>query len=349
MKVYIKNSKAISPQQSFAGTFPWNEPLIYKGIMHASEPDYKQLIEPLKLRRMSRVVKMGVVSALACLNSSNTEKIQAIITATGWGCLTDTYKFLDEIIDINEESLSPATFIQSTHNTVGGQIALMLECQEYNNVYVNHTFSFEYGLLDAMLLIAEGKENVLLGGIDEIADKDYELKNAAGYWKENPIENIKLLTSISNGSIAGEGATFFLLSKTLDEGCVSQISNVIFSKAQQIKNRFKYEFEISPEQIDVLISGYNGDIRLKKVYNDFIDINFPGLLHTYYKHLCGEYDTSSAFALWLANEIIKTQTIPEYLFMQPNCFKPKKINHILIHHFTEPDEHAFILVSKASL
>ena len=32
-----------------------------------------------------------------------------------------------------------------------------------------------------------------------------------------------------------------------------------------------------------------------------------------YKHLCGEYPTASAFALWMAANIIKTGTVPAVL------------------------------------
>ena len=37
---------------------------------------------------------------------------------------------------------------------------------------------------------------------------------------------------------------------------------------------------------------------------------FQNKLIAGYKHLCGEYPTSAAFALWLAANILKTGTIP---------------------------------------
>ena len=50
--------------------------------------------------------------------------------------------------------LTPTSFIQSTHNTVGGQIALGLECKGYNFTYVHASISFESALLDAQLQLA---------------------------------------------------------------------------------------------------------------------------------------------------------------------------------------------------
>ena len=52
---------------------------------------------------------------------------------------------------ITKNILTPTSFIQSTHNTVGGQIALELQCKGYNFTYVHGSNSFESALLDAKL------------------------------------------------------------------------------------------------------------------------------------------------------------------------------------------------------
>jgi 3-oxoacyl-[acyl-carrier-protein] synthase II len=349
MKAYINSSAAISAQHSTDQSFPWDCIAGYQEKMPVIEPDYKDFIPPMKMRRMNKIVRMGIAASVACLKSSALAKPEAIITTTGWGCLADTYKFLDEMIEKREETLSPATFIQSTHNTVGGQIALFFECQEYNNVYVNHTISFENGLLDALILIAEGKENVLVGGIDEIANTDFELKKKSGFWKTEATESSSLLKSNSPGTFAGEGAAFFLLTGNQTKQCTACIDAVLFSSGNDLQELMNEQTGLPLNNIDLVISGYNGDIRMKEQYENFVNANFPGTLISYYKHLCGEYDTASAFALWLANEIIKTQKLPEYLFMNKVNSEPTKINRILIHTFSEPETHACILVSKAGL
>ena len=183
MKSFIINSKVISPQHSFEKDFSWNNIYPFKRYMQAIEPNYKDYFPPLKLRRMSRIVKMGLTCATQCLKETGIGQPGGIITATGWGALEDTFKFLNEIEEKKEQTLSPATFIQSTHNTVGGQIALMLECQEYNNVYVNHTSSFEHSLIDTHMLLNEGLGNILVGGIDELTQTDFRLKERMDYFR----------------------------------------------------------------------------------------------------------------------------------------------------------------------
>ena len=89
--------------------------------------DIKQLIPDAGLRRrMSKVVKTAVATAIETIGGvENIDSLDGIITATGWGCLTDSERFLRNIIVDKEQLLNPTPFIQSTFNTVGGQIALL--------------------------------------------------------------------------------------------------------------------------------------------------------------------------------------------------------------------------------
>lgn len=351
MKAYIISSKAISPQETFVKEFPLETVSSPEIRMHAIEPDYKQFIHPMKLRRMSRVVKMGVASALQCLKDGEIEEPDAIITSTGWGCLADTFKFLDEIGEKKEETLSPSTFIQSTHNTVGGQIALLLGCQEYNSVYVNDSSSFEHGLLDALLLLKEGKEFVLIGGIDEVTETDFNLKEKAGWWKTK-IDTPYLPHSNSSGTIAGEGSAFFLLSGNSNGKASSYIRGIKFARGNnpgETLTEFLADHKLSTSEIDIVISGINGDTKTNSTYLDFINTNLNSAESCYYKHLTGDFDSASAFALWISNQIIHTQLVPDYIKINKESNSAYPINEILIHHFKQPSEHAFILVSKTGI
>ncbi|MDE6515660.1 MAG: beta-ketoacyl synthase chain length factor, partial [Bacteroidales bacterium] len=54
--------------------------------------DLKTLIPDAGLRRrMSRIIKMAVSTAVDCLGCvEETDAIDPIVTATGWGCLADS-------------------------------------------------------------------------------------------------------------------------------------------------------------------------------------------------------------------------------------------------------------------
>jgi 3-oxoacyl-[acyl-carrier-protein] synthase II len=142
---------------------------------------------------MSRVIKMGVTTALGCLQEAGEKDPGAIITGTAYGCLEDTETFLTQAIERNEEMPPPTPFIQSTHNTVGAQIALLLKCNQYNNTFAQGGASFENALLDAMLLLKEEEaKTVLAGSVDELTNTSYNLLKRFGLYKSNEIFNLSL-------------------------------------------------------------------------------------------------------------------------------------------------------------
>src|SRR6478736_199948 len=110
-------------------------------------------------------------------------------------CVEPEYKnFLDaKMIEQNEQLLTPTAFIQSTHNTIGAQIALLLGCNGYNNAFVHRGFSFESALLDAALLIRENEaDNILVGAIDELTDRSFEILQRFGLYKKEPVSTLDL-------------------------------------------------------------------------------------------------------------------------------------------------------------
>ena len=159
--------------------------------------DFKELVADASLRRrMSRIVKMGVACGLKCAEDLTSESIDGIVTATGLGCLGDTEKFMESIVVNNERLLNPTPFIQSTFNTIGGQIALLRGIHSYNVTYVHRGLSFESALIDAAMQVADGKRNVLLGAVDEITASSADIQRRLGMTREYEL---------------GEGANFFVL------------------------------------------------------------------------------------------------------------------------------------------
>src|ERR1700742_3000801 len=123
MRTYIRSASGISPQNTFGDVGFFQEPVEYIGNrLQAIEPDYKAFIDPKQIRRMSKVIKMGVATAQDCLNQAKVEMPGAIITGTAFGCMDDTVSFLTRMVEMNEEMLPPTAFIQLTHNTVTAQV-----------------------------------------------------------------------------------------------------------------------------------------------------------------------------------------------------------------------------------
>ncbi|WP_295672257.1 beta-ketoacyl synthase chain length factor, partial [uncultured Mucilaginibacter sp.] len=185
MSVFIRSAACISPQNTFDNESFLTEAVEYYGTrLKVLAPDYKAFVDPKSLRRMSHVIKMGVAAAMDCLKNGGVDMPGAIITGTAYGCLEDTVTFLSRIIEQEEEMLPPTAFIQSTHNTVGAQIALLLKCHGYNNTFVHKGISFESALLDAMMLLKENEaDNILVGGTDEMTDTSFAILSRLGLYK----------------------------------------------------------------------------------------------------------------------------------------------------------------------
>jgi 3-oxoacyl-(acyl-carrier-protein) synthase len=346
MKIYLRAAGNISPQQSLDPESFFSRRTYCSGSrMQSVEPDYTQYVDSKMIRRMSRIVKMGVAAAMECLRNAEVTMPQAIVTGTAYGCLEDTGIFLRRMIDNREELLSPTAFIQSTHNTVGAQIALLLKCHGYNNTIVHRAFSFENALLDASLLLAEGMDNILTGGIDEITDDSHAILSRFGLFsKEN--NNPDFQNKNFKGSISGEGASFFLLGKEAG-GAMAELKSfhTIYkpSGSSEVENRIRQfldEASIGMEDIDMVINGRNGDAA----HDETDSLLSAGIFHGKpafpFKTLCGEYPTASGFALWLGATLLNAQRIPDWF---PPLHLPLK--NILIHNHFQQTHHSLFLIS----
>jgi 3-oxoacyl-[acyl-carrier-protein] synthase II len=349
MKTYIRSSSCISPQNTFEGTDFLNEVVEYTGTrLTAIEPDYKTFIAPKLIRRMSHVIKMGVTTAQDCLNKGQIEMPGAIITGTAFGCMEDTVSFLTRLVEMQEEMLAPTAFIQSTHNTVAAQIALMLKCHNYNNTFVHKGISFENALLDGMMLLNENEaENILVGSTDEMIDVSFTVLTRLGLYKRKPISNLALFAEESKGTIGGEGAAFFLLTgEPLTDNLAELTGLKTFYKPndksaiEQHINTFLATHTLKIDDIDLIITGKNGDINNDAVYEELSSSLFTDKPSCNYKHLCGEYPTSSSFALWLAANCIKKGHVP--LTVYADHIQPKRI---LIYNHYQNIYHSLMLVS----
>ncbi len=355
ISVYIDGMACVSPQNTLDNNYFFEEILETQDeFLQIQKPNYREYINPKLLRRMSKIVRMGIVSASLAIKDSGIDNPDAILTGTGMGCQIDTEKFLNSMIENNEGLLTPTSFIQSTHNTVGGAIALGIQNHNYNLTYVHRAFSFESALLDSIMLLHENKaKNVLLGGFDEITEESWLIKTKIDFYKPNAVSNLNIITDTQKGALAGEGSSFFVLkNKPADNTYAKVIGVDMFFRPKNNKaiedniTSFIQKNSLSVEDIDLVILGYNGDDEFDDIYNQVETNLFANNTTAYYKHLCGEYDASSAFAMWLAARIIKKNKIPDTILRKGS--QKKKIGNVLIYNQFRGINHSLILLGDVS-
>jgi len=351
--VYINGLGLISPQKTTDNSRFLEEVVVVESnFIKCQEPVYKEYISGDMVRRMSRLIKMGVASSKICLQDAGCTEPDAIITGTGLGCIEDTDKFLSTLIRNKEELLTPTAFIQSTHNTVGAQIALILKCHQYNFTYCHRGFSLETALTDALSKIQTGEaSDILVGGLDELTENSFQITYRLGHWKQKPVISSELLKSGTRGSMAGEGSAFFMLSSKKTEHSYAILEGVSmlykplnFKEIQNGLESFLAAHGLMLTDIDLWILGKNGDPGSDQPY-DKLQETLPAEANiAAFKHLCGEYQTSAGFGLWMASMIINKEVLPEILKINGKYMKPMR--NVLVYNHYRNLEHTFILLSK---
>ena len=130
--------------------------------------DIRKYVKLLEARRMGKIMKSSLLSSLEALAQAGVDKPDAIITGTMYGCLEYSERLLEQMKEEGETMLKPTYFMQSTHNTIGSNIAIKTHCHGYNVTYTQGTASLSWALRDAEMLLKEGKvKTVLVGCHDE--------------------------------------------------------------------------------------------------------------------------------------------------------------------------------------
>ena len=299
---------------------------------------------------MATGVRMGVVASTIALEEAGINAPEAIITGTGMGCLIDSKNFLKKMIDNDEQYLTPTSFIQSTHNTVGGQIALGMTCKSYNVTHVHSATSFESSLLDGLLMLEDDLHNILIGGVDEISDYTVDLYKLIEHVKNEEILSDGILNSNSKGAVFGEGAQFFVLDSQKTKNAYAELLDVKtynWLDEANLSNKliqFLDNNDLKLDDIDIVIFGINGDVEYDFYYSNLQNDTFNNTQQLYYKHLSGEYNTATAFGFWTACQILKKQKIPEIL--QLNERNVSVIKYILLYNQYRGEYHSFTLLGK---
>ena len=140
-------------------------------IEQSDDTDINQYISPAEARRMTPQTRRIVAAAKRAMKQANIEKPDAILCATQWGCMLQSMRFLQEMLDSNEQQLKPTPFIQSTHNTVASLIAILTGNHGYNCTYSQGKQSLDCALTDIRCQMALGRiHSALVLEFDEQVD-----------------------------------------------------------------------------------------------------------------------------------------------------------------------------------
>jgi hypothetical protein len=319
MNLYIHSAGILSAAgNNSEENFLQNSPEPQEELLLCKEPDYSAYIPAMQLRRMSKAVRMGIGASKIALQKAALEKPDALSVGTALGCLNDTEVFLSKMVAQEEQMLTPTAFIQSTHNTVAGQIALLHQCNGHNLTFVHRGHSFEHAVLNAWLYLNEhAAATILVGGIDELTPTTHAVLQRFGITKN------------------AEGASFFVANKNPDAAqlCIKDLQTFTTQDANDVKNEinlFLKRNELTSAEIDLVLLGI--DEASKTAYQALQQDVFSHQAQVSFKNICGNYSTASAFALGFLATALQ-QGFPENTILN---HAPQKLqNMVMINNYID--------------
>ena len=293
--LYIKCCSQISAQQPLSEEWMVNPIVVGNDILPTIDPDFSNYISAGQARRMGPLLKRALATALKCMRESGIDHPDAIIAGTGLGCIANTENFLRQIIDNQEEMLTPTQFMQSTHNTISSLLAIQTQTHSYNSTYSHLDNSFESCLFDIISQALTSKkqpDNILIGAYDELTPLVAQLLRKAGL----------------TGQLS-ETAMSMIITQ---EPTHCEITDVM----PPMNSPYAVEYiESFIEDDDCLLLGINGDPGYDKKYTRLITL-YQDLTQLHYKHLFGENLSSSGMGIYVAAQCILNDTIPQCLHYQ---------------------------------
>ncbi|MDE6402668.1 MAG: beta-ketoacyl synthase chain length factor [Muribaculaceae bacterium] len=332
--IYITAASQISIQEPLCDKW-MSEPLLgLSGYNEAIDPVFKEWMSPGEARRLGKIMKRAVVTSAECMKASGITMPDAIITATGLGCVKNTELFLTDLCTQGESLLKPTQFMQSTHNTISSLIAILNKCHGYNVTYAQGDMSADVALLDAVTQLSLGDiKTALVGAHDEMTPNYYTLLNRSEYYGHESMVS------------SGEVAVSFMLSSNADREALCSIDDIAVFYKPATESLRAYLATIG--NVDCILAGYNGIQENDMLYDNIISLrDNPDTPVLQYKNLFGESMTASALGLYAAVRIISTGNFHNSMYRSGSI--PADTNSVLIINASGNDV-SLMKLSKVSL
>ncbi len=351
MGFFIDSAKQISNQKPLCDEWMTNPQ--WADSLHSRfvTPDFKPFIAPNVSRRMGVLLKCSISSALSCVREVEDLVPDAVLTGTGLGCIGSTEKFLNAMIDDNEQNLSPTNFIHSTHNTVGSQVAIALKCHGYNSTYSHCGTSFDSALLDAIVQMECGKiHSALVNGVDEMTDAYFEMYRQIGQWKRDMPTMKDYTQNRSMGTFSGENSVSFLLRDRRTSHTLCEVVDIRIRHLptdEDLRSELVRLLErgcLTREEIGGVVVGKNGDRENGEEYDRILNVLGLNDKIIFYKHLFGDSFTMSAMGIYVAVQCLHRKYVPE--FLTSDCMKIEKPRSLLVVNQYNKTEYSLTLLKE---
>ena len=278
----------------------------------------KGILPSKALRRLGRAQRLAMTATHLALEDAGIDIDDrdrvALCVGTAWGELGHTYAFLENMIALDEQNPKPASFVNSVHNAIAGQIAIALKCTGENHTTIHSSISFENALWQAWRILHTNRaDTVVVCAVDELNGYIVAAEQAAG---RIPLDDVQ---ANSDGIapphiIPGEGAVAVVLtrsSKSDEEVYLHHVRSRPWSGTDPLKflTNSLEAFQFDPKQIDLMVCNMNGDSVQTSSYREVAYALSESTDHRVplasFQHGTGDYRTSIAAGFAFAVDSIR--------------------------------------------
>ncbi len=244
------------------------------------------------LRRIDHYSRMALLGAFLALEDAgeleSDRKRMGVIIATGYGALHTSFDFMDSVIDFGDPLASPTLFSNSVHNAAAAHVSIFLKATGPSLTVSQFEMSIPSALISAVSWLEQGRvDSVLFGGVDEYCDVlGYCLHQFFGYNGND----IKPFDFERQSAIAGEGAAFFLLSR-------SKKTDSSYGFIENVKVSSMVNGEPVIPEGSILFIGADGHVQCGRRYERFLSEDLP---LTAYSPLYGSMPVGPGFDMAVA-------------------------------------------------
>jgi len=285
-----------------------------------------------KIRRADRFSKMAVLAAWDAVIDSgiqinHKESEIGIILATAFGPHVTTFRFLDDIIDYGDDSVSPTTFSHSVHNAAASYISTLLNSRGPTVTITQFASPIHQAFILAQAWLNEGRcKYVLVGCVDECGNvMEYICNKKLQVANDGKIRPFNF--SASPSAVPGEGSIFFMTTLEKCQNKYCEIIPVSLSNCDTIEksdiNIIEADGMAGDETsyqdavpVDVFIGGYSPIFGSMKIISAFHCAAGALMIKKQIKYACPVQD--NPYGLNLIRET-KSAGIGQICCIRKNC------------------------------
>ncbi|MCP4638971.1 MAG: hypothetical protein GY851_00985 [bacterium] len=305
------------------------------------EPMGKGIVPPNKLRRLGPVQLLALTATgLALRNLDPPIEFgarSAMMVGTGLGELGHTTAFLDAMFTKSPFEMKPTHFINSVHNSLASEAAIVHGFRGENYTLTHNAISFEIALQEGLRVLRAGRaDHALVCGADRLTSFGVEAGRRLGWWRSpgsslDPMQE----TSPVNGTLPGEGAAALLLVAPGTCEGHARVGRIAAVAARPLAGQDATALDSADEtdflgrvlasaglslgDVDLVLYGANGDADLDAAYrrvDDRLADTVPNA--GVFKHECGDFMTASALGVALAVDAVRDGQVPPAV----RCIRP---------------------------